>query len=524
MSHIHDTLRAHRDTLQQTTLTDKFAADPARMSVWQFDVAGIHADLAKNHVDADTQTLWQQWLADARVADGIKALLAGEHVNQSENRPALHYRLRSPTDQPFVIDGQDISADIAAMRAHMKTLAEKIHSGEWLGYSGKRFTDVIHIGIGGSELGPRLICHALKHQTDKGLTIHFLATPDPYRLQALEALNPETTLLIIASKTFTTEETLASAEHLRAWLRAAGGEKADQQMIAISARTDRAAAFGIDAERVLPMWDWVGGRYSLWSSIALPFVLQNGYAAYEALLSGAHQMDEHFASADAARNLPIQLALLDTWYNHYFHINNRAVITYSAALEPFPQYLQQLAMESLGKRTRHDGSDLDQPTGLIIWGGSGTDVQHAFFQLIHQGQRDIPVDFITLKQSDKYPQMQRLLQSHCLAQSEALMHGRSVADLPQDLAPHESAQRVCPGNRPSTTLILDALNPQCLGALLALYENKTSAEALLLGVNAYDQWGVELGKQLAAGTRKSLDGATGAHDASTTALINHIKN
>lgn len=524
MSHIHEKLRAHRDALQQTTLTEKFAADPARMSVWQFSVAGIHADLAKNHVDADTQTLWQQWLADARVADGIKALLAGEHVNQSEDRPALHYRLRSPTDQPFVIDGQDISADIAAMRAHMKTLAEKIHSGEWLGYSGKRFTDVIHIGIGGSELGPRLICHALKHQADKGFTIHFLATPDPYRLQALEALNPETTLLIIASKTFTTEETLASAEHLRAWLRAAGGEKADRQMIAISARTDRAAAFGIDAERVLPMWDWVGGRYSLWSSIALPFVLQNGYADYEALLSGAHAMDEHFASADAARNLPIQLALLDTWYNHYFHINNRAVITYSAALEPFPQYLQQLAMESLGKRTRHDGSGLDKPTGLIIWGGSGTDVQHAFFQLIHQGQRQIPVDFITLKHSDKYPQMQRLLQSHCLAQSEALMHGRSVADLPQDLAPHESAQRVCPGNRPSTTLILDALNPQCLGALLALYENKTSAEALLLGVNAYDQWGVELGKQLAAGTRKSLDGATGAHDASTTALINHIKS
>ncbi|MDO4777698.1 MAG: glucose-6-phosphate isomerase [Cardiobacteriaceae bacterium] len=524
MSHIHEKLRAHRDALQQTTLAEKFAADPARMESWQFNVAGIHADLSKNHVDAGTQSLWQQWLADARVADGIKALLAGEHVNQSEDRPALHYRLRSPTDQPFVIDGQDISADIAAMRAHMKTLADNIHSGQWLGYSGKRFTDVIHIGIGGSELGPRLICHALRHQTDKGLTIHFLATPDPYRLQALESLNPETTLLIIASKTFTTEETLASAEHLRAWLRAAGGEKADRQMIAISARTDRAAAFGIDAERVLPMWDWVGGRYSLWSSIALPFVLQNGYAAYEALLSGAHAMDEHFANAEAARNLPIQLALLDTWYNHYFHINNRAVITYSAALEPFPQYLQQLAMESLGKRTCHDGSELANPTGLIIWGGSGTDVQHAFFQLIHQGQRDIPVDFITLKQSDKYPQMQRLLQSHCLAQSEALMHGRSAADLPQDLAPDESAQRVCPGNRPSTTLILDALNPQCLGALLALYENKTSVEALLLGVNAYDQWGVELGKQLAANTRKSLDGATGAHDASTTALINHIKS
>ena len=524
MSKIDEKLRHHREQLRHTTLVEKFAADPARMEQWQIDAAGIHADLSKNHIDSHTQTLWQQWLDEARVADGIKALLSGEHVNQSENRPALHYRLRSPADQAFDIDGQNISADIAAMRAHMKTLADKIHSGQWLGYSGKPFTDIIHIGIGGSELGPRLICHALKHQADKGLTIHFLATPDPYRLQSLEALNPETTLLIIASKTFTTEETLASAEHLRAWLRNAGGDKADQQMIAISARTDRAAAFGIDAERVLPMWDWVGGRYSLWSSIALPFVLQNGYAAYEALLSGAHAMDEHFANAAPARNLPIQLALLDTWYNHYFHIDNRAVITYSAALEPFPQYLQQLAMESLGKRTRHDGSALAKPTGLIIWGGSGTDVQHAFFQLIHQGQRDIPVDFITLKSSDKYAQMQRLLQSHCLAQSEALMHGRHEQDLPADISAEERAQRVCPGNRPSTTLILDALNPQCLGALLALYENKTSAEALLLGVNAYDQWGVELGKQLAAGTRKSLDGATGEHDPSTTALINHIKS
>lgn len=524
MSRIEEKLRDHREHLRNTTLAEKFAADPRRAADWQWQVAGIHADLSKNHVDASTQALWQQWLAEAHVADGIKALLAGEHVNQSENRPALHYRLRTATDTPFVVDGQDLSAGIAAMRAQMKTLAGRIHSGQWTGYSGKRFTDVIHIGIGGSELGPRLICHALKHRADKGLTIHFLATPDPYRLQTLESLNPETTLLIIASKTFTTEETLASANHLRAWLRAAGGEAADGQMIAISAAVKRAADFGIDAQRVLPMWDWVGGRYSLWSSIALPFVLQNGYADYEALLGGAHEMDKHFASAALHENLPVQLALLDTWYNHYFQTNNRAVITYSAALEPFPQYLQQLAMESLGKRTRHDGSALDKPTGLIIWGGSGTDVQHAFFQLIHQGQRDIPVDFIVLKKSDQHPDLYRILQSHCLAQSEALMHGRFEKDLPAGISDAEKAQRVCPGNRASTTLVLDALTPQTLGALLALYENKTSAEALLLGVNAYDQWGVELGKQLAAQTRKSLDGTTGAHDASTAALINHLKS
>ena len=523
MSHIDEKLHAHRDHIQSTTLVEKFAADSARVPAWSWHIAGIYADLSKNHLDAQTPALWQQWLSAARVKEGIAALLGGEHVNSSENRPALHYRLRSPVSDAFSIDGQDISADIAAMRAHMRTLAEKVRSGAWRGYSGKAFTDIIHIGIGGSELGPRLICQALKQQSDGRLTVHFLPTPDPYRLQALAHLNPETTLLIIASKTFTTEETLSSAQYLRNWLRAAGGEAADKQMIAITARTDRAAEFGIEHERTLPMWDWVGGRYSLWSSIALPFVLQNGYEHYEQLLAGAHAMDEHFAHAEPARNLPIQLALLDVWYNHYFHINNRAVITYSAALEPFPQYLQQLAMESLGKRTQGNGEALAKPSGIIIWGGSGTDVQHAFFQLIHQGQRAIPVDFITVKKSAQHPELQRILHAHCLAQSEALMHGRTEADLPAGLPAQESAQRVCPGNRPSTTLILDELSPACVGALLALYENKTSAEALLLGVNAYDQWGVELGKQLAASTNASLSGQTGKHDASTTALLNHLK-
>ncbi|MBV7434860.1 glucose-6-phosphate isomerase [Cardiobacteriaceae bacterium TAE3-ERU3] len=524
MSTINEQLQDNAAKLQHTPLTALFAADPERVNKHTTHAAGLYVDFSKNPLDDHTLTLWQRWLDAQNVEQSLDAQWRGEHVNTGEDRPALHHRLRAPTDQAFNVDGQNISADIAAARDKMRKLSDAVRNGEWRGYNDEAITDVIHIGIGGSELGPRLLCQAFDHLAD-GPRIHFLATPDPIRIQTLrQRLNPATTLLIIASKTFTTEETLTNANLMRDWLREHGGEKADQQMIAVSANLERTAAFGIDSERVLPFWDWVGGRFSLWSAIAMPFILQNGYEAYAALLDGAHAMDNHFREADTAHNIPKRLALLDVWFNHYWHINNRAVITYANPLEPFPSYLQQLDMESLGKRSQANGKPLTKPTGMIIWGGTGTESQHAFFQLIHQGQRQIPLDFITIKTTPKgLEEAQRIIHGHCLAQSEALMRGRDESDL-GDLPKNERYQRTSPGNRPSTTVILDDLTPQCLGALIAAYEHKITVSALLYGINAYDQWGVELGKVLAKGTESSLRGENGQqHDASTTALIQHLR-
>lgn len=525
MSHIDEKLRDHAAQISQKTLVELFAEEPQRVQAATFQVAGIYADLSKNHINAQTGELWTQWAAQAGVAEGIAAVVRGDNVNTGEHRPALHHALRAPAEGEFVVNGIDVNIEIRAARRRMQDFAERIRGGTWKGYRDEAISDVVHIGIGGSELGPRLLCEAFAHEAD-GPKIHFLATPDPVQLQHLmHTLNPATTLLIVASKSFGTEETLANADILRTWLRQHGGEAADNQMLAISANVDKAAAFGIAEERVLPFWDWVGGRFSLWSAIALPFILQNGYAAYEKLLAGAHEMDKHFQTAAIAQNLPAQLALLDAWYNHYFGINNRALILYAHSLAAFAQYLQQLDMESLGKRANRAGEPLDKPSGLIIWGGTGTESQHAFFQLIHQGQRRIPLDFITVKKAPQgLEKAAHIMHGHCLAQAEALMRGRDESDL-QEIPEAERYQRTSPGNRPSSTLILDELSPQCLGALIALYEHKTTVLGILYDVNAYDQWGVELGKILAKGTEASLAGEIGAHhDASTAALLKHLKS
>lgn len=525
MSNITEKLRIHKDAVQAKTLTEWFAAEPNRVQDWTFYTAGIYADLSKNHINAQTKTLWQAWMDEAGVAEGIAAITRGDNVNTGEHRPALHHRLRASADESFVVNGEDVSPQIKAVRHKMKEISEQIRGGNWKGFTGEAITDVVHIGIGGSELGPRLLCTAFKHLADDRIKVHFLASPDPIKISELKRrLNPATTLLIVASKSFGTEETLSNAGYLREWLRAAGGEKADGQMIALSANVDKAAAFGIDAERVLPFWDWVGGRFSLWSAISLPLILQNGYEAYERLLSGAHAMDKHFQTAPLTENLPALLATLEAWYNHYFGWNNRAVITYCNPLEPFPQYLQQLDMESLGKRANREGKPLTQPSGIIVWGGTGTEAQHAFFQLLHQGQRHVPLDFVTVKKPPQgYEDAQRIIHGHCTAQAEALMRGRSESDV-SDIPEAERYQRTCPGNRPSTTIVLDELTPECLGAFIALYEHKTTVQAILYNVNAYDQWGVELGKVLAKGTEASLTGITGEHDPSTTAIINHLKS
>ncbi len=525
MTSLKNQLQHHCNEFQHTDLQTLFQQNPDRVNEWTFQTAGIYADLSKNYVNKQTKKLWHTWLEKCQVRAGIEAITNGDKVNTSEHRPALHHRLRAPTSETFILDGKNISEQIAKVHQQMRKMSTSIRSGKWLGYSDKLITDIIHIGIGGSELGPHLLCQTFAHLSDNKLNIHFLASTDPIRLSELKQhLNPETTIITIASKSFSTEETLVNAQYLREWLRAAGGEKADKQMIAISANIDKAQAFGIDTQHILPLWDWVGGRFSIWSAISLPFVLQNGFNAYQALLNGAHEMDKHFQQTGLMANLPVQLALLDAWYNHYFAINNRAVITYAHSLRLFPQYLQQLDMESLGKRANFDGKPLNQPSGLIIWGGTGTESQHAFFQLLHQGQRQVPIDFIAIKDAPKgYERAQQLILGHCLAQSEALMSGRdeyALADIPSK----ERYQRTSPGNHPSTTIILKALTPEVVGAFIALYEHKVTVLGLLYGVNAYDQWGVELGKVLAQKTQISLTKTMQAHDSSTTTILNYLKS
>lgn len=523
MNNIFSQLSHHAEQLKRQTLNQLFVEDPKRVEKWQWQVAGIRVDLSKNHIDDAGRILWFSWLKQQQTSAHIKAMLSGEKVNYSEHRPALHHALRARAEGSFIVDGTDIYAEIRKTRAQIRDLTAAIRQGTLRGFSGKAIEDVVHIGIGGSELGPRLLCESFAHRSDR-VRIHFLASPDPIHIQSLQQrLNPETTLLIIASKTFTTEETLANAHFMRHWLHAAGGQKADEQMIALTAAIDKAHEFGISSAHILPFWDWVGGRFSLWSAIALPFALQNGYDAYEQLLSGAHEMDQHFQSTPEERNLPMHLALIDAWYNHYFAIDNRAIVTYAQPLNSFVPYLQQLEMESLGKRANQQGTALIKPSGMIIWGGSGTESQHAFFQLIHQGQRRIPLDFITVKSvPNGYEAAGTIVHGNCLAQAEALMRGRTLEDL-KDLPLEERYQRTCAGNHPSNMVILDELTPFHLGALIALYEHKTTVLGTLYDVNAFDQWGVELGKVLAKKTEASLRGECTVDNPSTRALIDYLR-
>lgn len=522
MSSIHEKLQQHQKDLTVSSLSALVAGEANRVLDWSFEQAGLRVDFAKNFVNGETKALWAQWWESVQLREHLADLHAGKHVNNSEDRPALHHRLRTPAGK---IDDA-VARDIEAVRAQLKQISDKAAQSAFVGYSGKPITDVVHIGIGGSELGPRLVCHALEHLAVTKYKIHFLASPDAFQLHSLQsALNPETTLFIIASKSFTTEETLHNAEKLRSWLQAAAqGADVSGQFFALTAKPKLAEAWGVKAEQILPLWDFVGGRYSLWSSIALPLVLQNGFEAYQALLAGAHEMDEHFQHADFSENIPVLLATLDAWYNHYFQYNNRAMITYCQPLRDFVPHIQQLEMESLGKRADKNGQPLPYPSGMLIWGGAGTDAQHAYFQLLHQGHRSGAMDFITVKQAPKgFQDTQALLHSHYIAQQEAFMMGQSEDDL-SHLPEAKRFERTNAGNRPTTSVILEDLSPRTVGALIAMYEHKTSAQAVLYRLNAYDQWGVEYGKKLASAVQEELLGkAHNLHDSDTQALIGYLK-
>jgi glucose-6-phosphate isomerase len=543
----HD-LAGHRDALAGTTLAELFARDPdrfARLSVAWDDWL---VDLSKERLGPDTLPLLVARATAAGLPGRIAALFAGEKVNPSEHRPALHTALRQTDDAPLVVDGRNIVPDIRAAQSRMRTLAAQVRGGLRVGATGRPIRAVVNLGIGGSDLGPLLVCSALAPpprargstgpQT-QGLDVAFVANVDPEHLtRALAPLEPATTMFVVTSKTFTTQETLANAASARAWLVAALGEgvDVDPHFVAVTGNAAAATALGIASGDILPLWDWVGGRYSLWSPAGLPIALKLGWERFEKLLAGAASVDEHFRREPLERNLPVLLGLVGWWNATQLLHAERVVVPYAQALFRLPAYLQQLVLESNGKRVATDGSALAGPTSPALWGEAGTNGQHAFFQWLHQGTREAPVEFIVpISATHPLADQQTLLVANALAQAQALLAGRSPGAIRKELlargVPDAAldaavAARVCPGNRASTTLLMPELSAYRLGQLLALYEHRTFVEAVLYGINPFDQFGVELGKTLAGPIVAALASGTAlpeGTDASTRGLVAHVR-
>lgn len=532
-------LRAHAVEMARVRIADLVAA-PGRLATTQLEAAGIFVDTSKNRANDTTLRLLFQLARERDLPRAIAAMFEGEKINVTEARAVLHVALRNRSARPIRVDGVDVMPGVRAVLAKMKTLADRVRSGDWRGASGERITDVVNLGIGGSDLGPHMVCEALAPywSADGPLRPHFVSNVDGAHIaRTLEGLRPERTLFLVASKTFTTEETLANARSARAWLTGALGEAAVRShFVALSTNAREVAAFGIDPANMLEFWDWVGGRYSLWSAIGTSIALAVGFERFEELLEGAHAMDEHFRTAPLEENLPVRLALLGLWYASFFGAESFAVLPYDQSLHRLPAWLQQGDMESNGKSVERDGRPIvDYTTGPIVWGEPGTNGQHAFFQLLHQGTRLVPVDFIAPIRSHYRPgdgrHHARLL-ANLVAQSEALMLGKSLDAVREELraegkseeeiariAPH----KVFPGDRPSNVILFERLTPRTLGALLALYEHRIFVQGWIWNVNSFDQWGVELGKKLARIVLSELEGGPRMpHDPSTTSLIDRV--
>ena len=522
----------HQAHLSEQSIRGLFAENPQRFSQFSLEAGDLLLDYSKNLCDAQTLNLLDALATKAQLAKAIDAMFAGERINTTEDRPALHVALRSPDrDSEY---GQLVHQTLD----QMESFVNRVTSWQWQGYTGNPITDVVNIGIGGSDLGPAMVYSALANYQLDGIRCHFVSNVDPADIeQTLESLDPATTLFVIASKTFSTMETMLNAQTARRWLLdACNDEKAlSKHFVAVSANVELAHDFGIDDDNIFPLWDWVGGRYSLWSAIGLPVALGIGMDNFRALLAGAHTMDEHFRTAPFKENMPVLMGLMECWTLNFCGAEARAILPYSQLLHLFPAFLQQLDMESLGKSVTQNGSAVGSASGAIIWGSAGTNGQHSFHQLLHQGTHLVPADFIAIATSDSpnLEQHQQLL-ANCFAQSQALMNGKTLdearAELIQQglseekaktLAPH----KVIPGNRPSNTLMLKALTPQTLGSLIACYEHKVYTQSVILGINAFDQWGVELGKVLSTDIFAELagDGETSKFDGATNALINRCK-
>lgn len=526
-------LNAHAVTARDWQLRQLFEADAQRFSHFSLEAAGLFLDFSKNHLNATTLSLLTQ-LAHARnLASRCEAMFNGERINTTEHRAVLHTALRLPPGTSMPLEGHDVVPDIQAVLTQMTHFTEQIRSGTWRGYAGEAITDIVNIGIGGSDLGPAMSCAALRPFIHPGLRLHFLSNVDGHDFDAtLHGLRPQTTLFIIASKTFTTQETMLNAQAARAWFLQAGKENdLPQHFVAVSTNTAAVKKFGINTANMFPFWDWVGGRYSIWSAIGLPLALAIGMDHFRDFLAGGHAMDQHFRSAPFGRNMPVLLGLIGFWYRQFFGSSSQLIAPYHHDLQLFPSYLQQLDMESNGKRVTSNGIPLSGPSAPVIWGSVGTNGQHAYFQLLHQGTDLIPVDFIAaLKPAHSHSAQHQALLAHCFAQSEALMCGKDVSQVEAELQARQLAaddiaslvpHRVFPGNRPSNTLLMQQLTPASLGALIALYEHKVFVQGVLWDINSFDQWGVELGKALAGEIMADLGDATREprHDGSTLGLI-----
>jgi len=524
MGTILDTLTEHATRLRRNRIETLFAT-PGRAGAWTIEAAGLYFDHSKQLIDEPARDTLLA-LATARgLAGRIEDLFRGAIVNPTEGRAALHTALRAPDDDGAASDGLPVAPLIRATLARMAQVVAEIGEGRWRGHGGDRITDIVNLGIGGSHLGPQLVCEALRYAHTGDLHVHFVSNVDGGDIdRCLNRLDPATTLFIVASKSFTTPETALNARTAQRWLLARFRDEAAiaAHFFAITAHPQRAVDFGIAPDNVLPMWDWVGGRYSLWSAIGLPIALALGYAGFARLLAGARAMDQHFRTVPLARNAPVMLALTGLWNSSFLGAQTQAIVPYDDRLDHLPDYLQQLEMESNGKRVTLANELVAGDTCPIVWGGVGTNVQHAFFQLLHQGTRLVPVDFIlALRHPRSAPAHHDMLVANCLAQAEALMTGRARDALiaggnPPALALH----REQPGNQPSNLIVMDELTPETLGALLALYEHKTFVQGVIWDINSFDQWGVELGKQLAAKLLEELaSGQVEAHDGSTIALM-----
>ena len=523
-------LQKHFDEMKDVTIADLFAKDGDRFSKFSatFDDQML-VDYSKNRITEETLAKLQDLAKETDLAGAIKSMFSGEKINRTEDRAVLHVALRNRSNTPILVDGKDVMPEVNAVLEKMKTFSEAIISGEWKGYTGKAITDVVNIGIGGSDLGPYMVTEALRPYKNH-LNMHFVSNVDGTHIaEVLKKVNPETTLFLVASKTFTTQETMTNAHSARDWfLKAAGDEKhVAKHFAALSTNAKAVGEFGIDTANMFEFWDWVGGRYSLWSAIGLSIVLSIGFDNFVELLSGAHAMDKHFSTTPAEKNLPVLLALIGIWYNNFFGAETEAILPYDQYMHRFAAYFQQGNMESNGKYVDRNGKVVDYQTGPIIWGEPGTNGQHAFYQLIHQGTKPIPADFIAFVNTpnptkDDGQDVHELFLGNFLAQTKALAFGKTADEVrAEGTAEWMVPARVFDGNRPTTSIFGCELTPHALGELIALYEHITFVEGTVWGLDSYDQWGVELGKQLAKQITPAFhdDAAKAEQDASTQALI-----
>lgn len=531
-------LQKHFDEMKDVTIADLFAKDGDRFSKFSatFDDQML-VDYSKNRITEETLAKLQDLAKECDLAGAIKSMFSGEKINRTENRAVLHVALRNRSNTPILVDGKDVMPEVNAVLEKMKTFSEAIISGEWKGYTGKAITDVVNIGIGGSDLGPYMVTEALRPYKNH-LNMHFVSNVDGTHIaEVLKKVNPETTLFLVASKTFTTQETMTNAHSARDWfLKAAGDEKhVAKHFAALSTNAKAVGEFGIDTANKFEFWDWVGGRYSLWSAIGLSIVLSIGFDNFVELLSGAHAMDKHFSTTPAEKNLPVLLALIGIWYNNFFGAETEAILPYDQYMHRFAAYFQQGNMESNGKYVDRNGNVVDYQTGPIIWGEPGTNGQHAFYQLIHQGTKMVPCDFIApaITHNPLSDHHQKLL-SNFFAQTEALAFGKSREVVEQEYRDQGKDPatldyvvpfKVFEGNRPTNSILLREITPFSLGALIALYEHKIFTQGVILNIFTFDQWGVELGKQLANRILPELkdDKEISSHDSSTNGLINRYK-